>query len=127
MAALTHLDTHVVAWLSAGLHDRLGAAAVDAIERREVEISPIVVLELEYLHEIGRVTVAAQTILARLHEDIGLRLSAAPFGSVVGEAVRQTWTRDPFDRVIVGQALASGAALVTRDETMLEHCPSAVW
>ena len=53
---MIHLDTHVVVWLYAGRTDLLSAAAVEAIEEHSMAISPIVLLELEYLHEIGRTT-----------------------------------------------------------------------
>jgi len=46
MAAVIHLDTHVVAWLYAGPTDILPAAARRAIDEHELLVSPMVVLEL---------------------------------------------------------------------------------
>jgi PIN domain nuclease of toxin-antitoxin system len=49
-----YLDTHVVAWLYAGELGRLSQFASERIEAEDVLISPMVVLELTYLHEIER-------------------------------------------------------------------------
>lgn len=38
-----------------------------------------------------------------------------------------SWTRDPFDRLIVANALADGADLVTADERIRQHTDIAVW
>jgi PIN domain nuclease of toxin-antitoxin system len=37
------------------------------------------------------------------------------------------WTRDPFDRLIVANAMADGAPLITADETILANFRDAVW
>ncbi len=56
---------------------------------------------------------------------IALRLLYEP--AVVAHARAQTWTRDPFDRLIVGQAAAGDAQLVTRDAEIRAHYARAVW
>lgn len=52
-------------------------------------------------------------------------------GDFVNEAVAEaralSFTRDPFDRLIAGHALASGVELLTVDETLLKHVPCARW
>ena len=37
------------------------------------------------------------------------------------------WTRDPFDRVIVAQAAARDADLLSRDELIGQYYPRVVW
>jgi PIN domain nuclease of toxin-antitoxin system len=49
-----YLDTHVLVWLFSGDMDNFSPKAIDLIENRELLVSPMVLLELEYLHEIGR-------------------------------------------------------------------------
>jgi PIN domain nuclease of toxin-antitoxin system len=39
----------------------------------------------------------------------------------------QTWTRDPFDRIIVAQARLRGAPLLTKDRTIQTHHAEAFW
>ncbi len=47
--------------------------------------------------------------------------------TVVERAMTLSWTRDPFDRVIVATADLHGAPLLTRDERIRENYPAAVW
>ncbi len=84
-------------------------------------------LEMEFLHERGRLTAPAQEITSSLHAEHGVRTCPHPFPAVVQASLPLTWTRDPFDRVIVGQALATGRALVTRDETIRSNFTGARW
>ena len=37
------------------------------------------------------------------------------------------WTREPFDRLIVANAMADGVRLLTADEMILRHFKDAVW
>lgn len=124
---MIRLDTHVVVWLYAGEVHRLSEKAREAIERIDLAISPIVELELAFLHEIGRVAVAASQIVADLRDRIGLTSSTVALPAVVAAATPLNWTRDPFDRLIVGDALAAGAELVTKDATIRARVESALW
>ena len=51
-----YLDSHVVVWLSAGQVNKLSAIAKTQIDENDLLISPMVLLELKFLHEIGRIT-----------------------------------------------------------------------
>jgi PIN domain nuclease of toxin-antitoxin system len=37
------------------------------------------------------------------------------------------WTRDPFDRIIVGQAAIRNDLLLSKDETIRAHYNGGVW
>ena len=127
MAGVIRLDTHVVVWLYTGEIERLSAPAIEAIESHLPFISPMVQLELTYLHEIGRLTVSGADIIGDLQERIGLRLSESTMTAVVHAAASLTWTRDPFDRIIVADAIVAAAHLVTKDDVIREHTTSALW
>ncbi len=127
MAAVIYADTHVIAWLYAGRTDLIPPRARTLIEDRPVLVSPIVALELEYLFETGRTREPARNVLQSLGRDIGLRLCDLPFPDVAGAAVRQSWTRDPFDRIIVAQAAMRRAPLITRDADIRAHYDGALW
>lgn len=96
-------------------------------EATEIRCSPMSRLEVQYLHEIGRLRDPAGAVFDELGAALGLRVCDAPFFAVVREAERQTWTRDPFDRVIVAQALLNGAPLVTKDAAIHAAYDRAVW
>jgi PIN domain nuclease of toxin-antitoxin system len=124
---VVYLDTHVVVWLYAGMVDRVSDAARSLMEKQALLVSPIVHLELQYLRETGRITVDGSLVLASLRQTIGLEICDQPFALVAAESVGQSWTRDPFDRLIVAQATVRSAPLVTKDRTILERYRRAVW
>ena len=124
---MIYLDTHVVVWLAAGEVNRLSPLAQQFINAEDLLISPIVLLELEHLHEIGRVRVSAQKLFELLSGEIGLALCKQDFADVVNTALRQKWTRDPFDRLIVAQASVANERLLSKDERVLSGYQKAVW
>jgi len=84
------------------------------------------VVELEYLYGIGRIIVRSQEILVKLGAEIGLTICDHPFPAIAEMALGETWTRDPFDRIIVAHAKSNGAApLVTKDENIRANYPNA--
>ncbi|MEW6594361.1 MAG: PIN domain-containing protein [Thermodesulfobacteriota bacterium] len=124
---MIHLDTHVAAWLYAGLLDHIPERVRKAVGENEVFVSPMVALELQYLFEIRRVTEPAAAVIDSLGKELGLQLCAAPFPRIVEEAMAQTWTRDPFDRIIVAHAAVQKSILVTKDEHIHRQYPQALW
>ena len=124
---LIHLDTHIVCWLYEARIDLLSEPARAAIERGRLFVSPIVDLELQYLYEIGRINKGPTAILAALASEIGLAVDSQPLTSIVGRARELSWTRDPFDRLIVAGARLAGGRLVTKDTLIRKHCKSALW
>jgi PIN domain nuclease of toxin-antitoxin system len=125
---MIYLDTHVVAWLFAGETERLSPQTAQLIrDNDELLISPMVRLELQYLHEVGRTRVPSREVVSTLERDIGLKTCVHPFAAIVNIAESLTWTRDPFDRIIVAQASLRHDVLVTRDETLGAHYDRAVW
>jgi PIN domain nuclease of toxin-antitoxin system len=121
------LDTHVVVWLYTGQLERLSELATESLEREDLVFSPTVELELTYLHEIGRLTVSGTQLIADLRARIGLVASGVPLIAVVAAAAPLSWTRDPFDRLIVGDALAANGPLLTKDDSIRRNCALARW
>jgi len=124
---MIYLDTHVVVWLYAGRTDLLSPLAIERIEAEELLISPIVQLELEYLREIDRLAVSSALVIESLSQQIGMTLCDLPFATIMVESIAQSWTRDPFDRLITAQAIARNAPLLTKDRHIQENCKLAAW
>jgi len=122
-----HLDTHIVCWLYEGRVDFLSGAARAAVETGRLLVSPLVELELQLLNEIGRIIAGPDTVLPALAREIGLQATTTEYRSVVTAARELKWARDPFDRLIVADAILSGAKLVTKDRLIRRHCPVALW
>ncbi len=124
---IAYLDTHAAARLAHG-RARIGRDAAGLIQRAELLISPMVLVELEYLHEIGRLTLPGKDVLRKLEGELGLRLCDLPFADVARAALDEKWTRDAFDRIIVAQARLNGLAqLISYDEEIARHYPRTVW
>lgn len=125
--SLVYLDTHVVVWLYDALTDRLSQAAADAIEENELVVSWMVELELQFLHEIGRLRVKPAEIIRHLSTQIGLRLSDLGLERSVRAAAGMNWTRDVFDRLIAAESAAMDIPLVTKDRTIRAHHKLSIW
>lgn len=124
---MMHLDTHVVVWLFAGDLARIPVNAQRRLEQETLAISPLVNLELQYLFESDRIGQPAHAIVEDLRARIGLAMAKVGLAEVVSAAVTLDWTRDPFDRLIAGHAVAEGATLLTADQSIRKHLNLAVW
>lgn len=124
---MIYLDTHAVVWLYAGLADKFNAPVRVLMNEQDLAISPIVRLELQFLHEIHRVTEEADTIVADLANRIGLTIGNLDFYTTISRALEISWTRDPFDRIIVANASLDNSILVSKDQNILGHYPFAKW
>lgn len=121
-----YLDTHVVVALWSGRVDGLGREALRRLDRGELRVAPMVELELAFLNEIGRIRPDGPTVLDDLARQVGLRVCDSPYADVVRVAVGLTFTRDPFDRMIVAHAAMHEATLVSRDRLILDHYRLAI-
>lgn len=124
---MIYLDTHVVAWLFAGVTDRFPPPVRQRLETEELAMSPIVKLELQYLFEVGRVTEPAEHVVSDLEQRIGLQVVDASLSATITAALSLSWTRDPFDRLIAAQAIADHRPLLTADSSIRSHVDLAAW
>ena len=124
---MIYLDTHIVVWLYAGLVPRFSQSIKVLINENEVNISPIVRLELQFLFDIQKVTIDANTIVADLSNRMGLRICDKDFNAIISQAMTLSWTRDPFDRVIVANAGLNDNILISKDQNILANYAHARW
>jgi len=123
-----YLDTSVAVWLAQGDLARITSTALDAIGKFTLLVSPMVALELAYLHEIDRITLTSQDVLIKLRAELGVEVCDTSFLSLVAIAVNEKWTRDPFDRMIVSHAKANGLSpLISSDEAVRKNYVKTVW
>ena len=111
-----HLDTHIALELCAGDLRKIGRQARRTIESDgDPRISPMVLVEFEYMRLAQRVNMPAEAIAAALSADLGVRVCETSFAGVGRQELAEGWTTDPFDRLIVAQARWQKAKLITRD------------
>ena len=124
----SYLDTNVVIYLHAGATERLSIRAKQQIEDSNLLISAMVILELQLLWEIGPLNYDAGRIFGDLSQQIGLSLCPLAMKAVVHAACGIGWTRDPFDRIIVANAIANNKApLITADRRIQGEYENAIW
>ena len=110
------LDTNALIWIDAG-HPRSRAL----LRRRErLYVSPASVLELQFLHESGKVRLRNATVQWVVDDDRWL-VDEPPSGSWFLRAAEVGWTRDPFDRLLVAHAHVRRWRLATADGHMIER------
>ena len=113
---MTLLDTNAIIWLGQG-HRR----AKPLITRgTALYISPASLLELQLLNEVGRVRLDAGGLEAVAHDERWL-LDDPPASEWFLRAADLSWTRDPFDRLLVAHARLRGWRLATGDSMVLEQ------
>jgi PIN domain nuclease of toxin-antitoxin system len=127
VAAVILLDTHVVVWLYTDPKAYIPAAVARRLNSEQLGLPPFVRLELTYLHEIGRIAVSGQEILDELCPKLEIALTDPPAALVCQVANQFSWTRDPFDRLIAAQAIATATPLLTKDLTIRKNLDLAWW
>jgi PIN domain nuclease of toxin-antitoxin system len=121
------LDTHAAIFLWEGKVELFGAGSREILERSVLRISPMVRLEMQFLKEVGKLKVDPDQILGALGSDLGVTATSDPLDALVPLAMPLSWTRDPFDRMIVATAMLHQAPLITRDGRIHDYFPGAVW
>jgi PIN domain nuclease of toxin-antitoxin system len=124
---IVYLDTHVVVWLAEGNLSKLSQKAFSLMHIGDIRISPMVVIELQYLYEIQRIVVPPPDVLMKLNGEIDLTVCNYSFPIIAEIALGEGWTRDPFDRIIVAHAKANGRSpLISSDEVIQKNYVKAL-
>lgn len=118
---MVFLDTHIVVWLYQMSLELISESQKKVIDETDLLISPITALELEYLFEIGRIKQNAQMIIDFLQSKVGLKVDNENFNEIIKIALKENWTRDPFDRILVGHVKYRDAFLLTKDSRVVKN------
>ena len=110
------LDTNALIWLEQG-HAR-SRVLLDL--ERQLYVSPATLLELQFLIEAGRVRLRGGT-LERLANDDRWLLDDPPAAAWFTQAHDLSWTRDPFDRLLVAHARLRRWRFATADTALLKR------
>jgi PIN domain nuclease of toxin-antitoxin system len=115
------LDTHFVVWIVTG-SDRL--AAFPWIERYQPwGVSPVSLLEIQYLAEVGKADLRNPEFSEALAQDPRFVLDEISLVPLIRRAMELTWTRDPFDRLIAAHSSVRRLPLCTTDRNIRLHHP----
>lgn len=120
------LDTHTALWWLLD-DERLGVDASRELteDRNQILLSAAVVWEVSIKRSLGKLR-APPDFAAILLESGAQPLPITLDHAAAVESL--PWHhRDPFDRLLLAQALSEGAAIVSRDEALLQYGVSLVW
>jgi PIN domain nuclease of toxin-antitoxin system len=110
------LDTHFLIWL---VLESKRLANFPWLDRyRPWGVSPVSFLEIQFLAEVGRLSVRNPEFTSTVMKDRRFIIDDISLETLVGHALRLDWTRDPFDRLLVGHSLARRVALCTTDRAI---------
>lgn len=118
------LDTHVVLWWLADdptLSEELKRTIDDEVD---VFVSAASVWEVAIKQQLGKIT--APSDLPERIRDSELRNLVITSDHAIAASRLPLLRRDPFDRMLVAQALTEGLVLVTRDKALHEYPVSSL-
>ena len=121
------LDTHSLLWMLA-MPERLPAAARRAVEAAENEVHASVASAWEIAIKValGRLEFDVDTLEEALTAT-GIQLLGIGLQHTARVATLPQHHRDPFDRLLVAQALTESMTLVSRDRELANYGVRLLW
>ena len=124
------LDTCTFLWVAAGskmLSSRAREAFADP--DNEVFLSAASAWEIAVKHRLGRLPLpeAPEVFVPRQRAAHGIESLAVDEESALHLVRLPELHRDPFDRILVAQALVGGLILLTPDEDIRQYAARAIW
>jgi PIN domain nuclease of toxin-antitoxin system len=113
------LDTHFLIWLVLGSKRLAEFPWLD--RHRPWAVSPVSFLEIQFLAEVGRLSVRNPEFTNTVMDDTRFTVDDIPLAAIVRHALSLNWTRDPFDRLLVAHSSARRVALCTTDRGIRSH------
>ena len=121
------LDTHALLWYRGGSKQLLKVAK-ETIEASDIFLSPISLWEISLLHQKKKIGKNIsyqdfqQSILSDNFEEIALTNN----DFIVFNKL-PLLHKDPFDRMLIAQALAKDLTLITRDTVIPNYSVKTLW
>ena len=114
------LDTHFLLWIV------LDVPRIDEFpwleNYRPWGISPVSLLEVQFLSEVGRLEVKQPDFVDAVSTDPRFVVDEVGLVTLVERAIPLSWTRDPFDRLLAAHSESRRVPLCTLDRRMrAEH------
>jgi PIN domain nuclease of toxin-antitoxin system len=124
------LDTHAFLWLASG-DSRFGAAALEAVlaPDTDLHLSLVSVWEMAIKASLGklRLHLPLETLVREQSTTNAIALLELRLSHVVRVEQLPFVHRDPFDRLLVAQALDEGLAILSHDATLDGYHVRRVW
>ncbi len=123
------LDTCTFLWIAGGRYLPATAAAAFSNPANQVFLSAVSVWEITSKHAAGRLPLPEppQTLVPIERELRGITPLAFDEESALQSVRLPAIHRDPFDRMLISQAIAHGLAIVTSDPQIAEYPIRVIW
>jgi PIN domain nuclease of toxin-antitoxin system len=121
------LDTHLVLWWMLGEPSRISEKGLAALgsEGMDPIVSAVTIWEAAIKRGLGKLNVPMD--LLRQIEGAGVELLPVTPRHADLVASLSPHHRDPFDRLLVAQAMSEGLPLVSNDEALQPYDVEVVW
>ena len=124
------LDTHAFIWyLDKSLNNKLSQKALKAIQEAEgtytIYIPIIVLMEILYLVEKGRINLSFPKLLLTLEESMNYRIVS--FDTRLLKIAETIKGMEAHDRLIMATALLTGSPLVSNDKEIRAKGIRVIW
>jgi PIN domain nuclease of toxin-antitoxin system len=116
------LDTHLLLWAAAGAGLSKAAAMLIADESNDLLFSPASIWEIAIKSGLGKPDFTLDAaVFRRALLDSGYGELPITSGHAAAVATLPDLHRDPFDRIMVAQAIAEGVTFLTVDRSILRY------
>jgi PIN domain nuclease of toxin-antitoxin system len=121
------LDTHLVLWGMEGAHSRISKKGLAALGSEEFEpiVSAVTFWEVAIKRTLGKLDAPAD-LLPQI-EGAGVELLPVMPRHADRIASLPLHHRDPFDRILVAQAMSEGLPLVSDEEVLSRYEVEVIW
>lgn len=118
------IDTHVFLWLNEA-PEKLSASALQLCERSDVRLylSLVSVWEIQIKQQLGKLSLSTpwQTMIQRQQQDNELKLLPIELSHIEQLQALPAVHRDPFDRLLIAQAIQESMTIVTSDQFFSQY------
>lgn len=130
MTARYFLDTHTFIWAHTDEH-RLSAKARRIVSNAEnsITLSVISVWEIAVKYALGKLPLPEppEQFIAKIVAESGYEVLPLKLNHALRAASLPSLHRDPFDRMLVCQALAENGQIITADEQIQQYPVRTIW
>ena len=124
------LDTHVLLW-AAGNPKQLSNKCRFILERRKEDrfFSMASVWEIAIKSGLGKLTLptSCEEFITTCQSDLGFSVLSLELRHVCATERIELHHRDPFDRIIIAQALNEGLAILSQDSSFDSYGIQRIW
>lgn len=121
------LDTNVVIWLLTGDRGAVSSQALDELsdEYNPISVSAVSTWEIAIKRSVGRLELEPGWPRTLLQLDFGQMPITAEHAAMCEDL---PWHhRDPFDRMLIAQAMAEDHSLVSADTRLADYGVEVIW